>query len=371
MKALKFAIIGTRGIPANYGGFETFAEEVAVRLAARGVATLVIGDKGQEYELPDYKEVKVYKTPTSKPENPLKFYWESLKMAADQEADFILMCGVGGVMAIPFFKDKRAVIAVNPDGLGFKRDKYPWWKKFAFFTQYWVSAKVAAYLVCDSKGIATYYKERFGRHKNLTVIEYGTYVNPFLQKGASKENFLHHQLPYLPFQYHLIVARLEPENNVEMILKGYSRTKRKFPLVVVGNTNTPHADQLLRYKQDNIHFIGGVYDREKLQLLRAGSLAYWHGHSVGGTNPSLLEAMGSANLCVCHDNIFNREVVREHGLYFADDKETDTIFSQLENGQVEREKYASEALSRAKDRYNWELITEKYLNLAKSTLQNN
>lgn len=370
METVKFAIIGTRGIPANYGGFETFAEEVAARLAARGVAVLVIGDKGQQYDLPEYKGVKVLKTPTSKPANPLKFYWESLKIATDQGADFILMCGVGGSMAIPFIKEKEAIIAVNPDGLGFKRDKYPGWKKFAFYTQYWISAKVSKYLVCDSKGIAAYYKEHFGRSKNVSVIEYGTYINPFLQKGVTTEDFSDQELPYLPFQYHLIVARLEPENNVEMILKGFSREKRKFPLVVVGNTDTAHANQLLEHQWENIHFIGGVYNRKKLQLLRAGSLAYWHGHSVGGTNPSLLEAMGSANLCVCHDNIFNREVVREHGLYFADDKETDVIFSQLENGQVKREQLVSGTLNRAKTHYTWELITEKYLNLAMGALKN-
>lgn len=370
MKALKFAIIGSRGIPASYGGFETFAEEVAIRLVQNGVETMVIGDKSQQYDLPEYRGVEILKTQSSKPSNPLKFYKESLQLAVDHGANFILMCGVGGTMWIPFFRNKGAIIAVNPDGLGFKRDKYVWWKKAMFYTQYLVAAKIPEYLVCDSKGIETYYKKHFGRKKETVVIEYGTYINPFLEKKISEADFVNYDLPYSPLQYHLIVARLEPENNVEMILKGYAQTKRIFPLVVVGNLNTPHSEELQRYQNDQIHFIGGIYDREKLQLLRAGSLSYWHGHSVGGTNPSLLEAMGSANLCVCHDNIFNREVIGESGFYFSDDKKAAIIFDKLKQGKGNREVFTFNVLDRAKKYYSWELITEKYRNFAAQTLKN-
>ncbi|HET8804234.1 MAG TPA: DUF1972 domain-containing protein [Aequorivita sp.] len=367
---MKIGIIGTRGIPANYGGFETFAEEVATRLVECGTEVLVVGDKGHQYDLISYKGVEVRKTLASKPTNPLKFYKESLELAIEYGAEFILMCGVGGTMLIPFYKNKKTVIAVNPDGLGFKRNKYGWWKKMAFYSQYLVSAKLSEYLICDSKGISTYYKKQFGRNKNLSIIEYGTYINPFLDKKISREEFIKHELLYIPFQYHLIVSRLEPENNVEMILKGFSQAERNFPLVVVGNTNTRHSAELLAYKSKNIHFIGGVYDREKLQLLRAGSFSYWHGHSVGGTNPSLLEAMGSGNLCICHDNVFNREVVREYGFYFANMNNASDLFTEIEKDQLDRESFVSGVLKRAKNYYNWDLISGKYLNFALEAIEN-
>ena len=161
MKQIKFAIIGTRGIPANYGGFETFAEEIAVRMAGKGIEVLVIGDKGKDSNETEYKGVQIRKTKSSKPRNPLKFYKESLHIACENEATFILMCGVGGSMLIPFYSKKGAVIAVNPDGLGFKRDKYSWWKKALFFSQYILASKIPKYIVCDSVGIQEYYKKIF------------------------------------------------------------------------------------------------------------------------------------------------------------------------------------------------------------------
>ncbi len=365
---MKIAIIGTRGIPANHGGFETFAEEVATRMVKKGMEVLVIGDNGLAYEKPEYLGIKIEKTKQSKPQNPIGFYRESLKKAIRWDADFILMCGVGGAMLIPFFESEKRVIAVNPDGLGFKRDKYIWWKKATFYSQYLMASALSKHLVCDSIGIQKYFKEKLGRKNNSTVIEYGTYLNPFIERGIKEEDYKKHNLPYSLNEYHLVVARLEPENNVQMIIEGYLNSGAKFPLVIVGNLNTPHSQKLIQLKSDHLHFIGGIYNKEKLQLLRAGSKSYWHGHSVGGTNPSLLEAMGSANLCVCHDNIFNKEVIRENGFYFDSRQTVKELFQKIESKSFES--LRNGALKRAKDYYNWELIIEKYLSLARKTLKN-
>ncbi|HET8886894.1 MAG TPA: DUF1972 domain-containing protein [Salinimicrobium sp.] len=366
---MRIAIIGTRGIPANYGGFETFAEEVAKRMTQKSIEVLVIGDKSLDYNKQYYIGVQIEKTKNSKPQNPIGFYRESLKKAIGWDADFILMCGVGGTMLIPFFKSKKRVIAVNPDGLGFKRDKYVWWKKAVFYSQYFAASKVSQHLVCDSIGIQTYFRKKIGRKRNSTVIEYGTYLNPFLKNKIKEDDFKKHELAYKLNEYHLVVARLEPENNVKMIMEGFLNSDAKFPLVIVGNLNTPHSKDLIKYKSDKLHFIGGVYDREKLQLLRAGSKSYWHGHSVGGTNPSLLEAMGSANLCVCHENIFNREVVLENGFYFENSKSAAKLFDEVEANNFQNLKNG--ALERAKIYYNWERITDMYVELAKETTRIN
>jgi glycosyltransferase involved in cell wall biosynthesis len=362
---VKIAIIGTRGIPANYGGFETFAEEVSVRMVEKGHSVLVIGDNGLNYSDETYKGVEVKKTKVHKPKNPLGFYGQSLKMAKAWGADFILMCGVGGTMLIPFYSSSKQVITVNPDGLGFRRDKYPKWKKAIFYTQYLISGIVTKHLVCDSPGIKEYYKKSLFRSKNCHVIEYGTYLNPFNELEDFSAHFKKHDLPYTNRGYHLIVSRLEPENNVQITLDGYSKSNASQPMVVVGNTNTKFSQELMKYKSEKIHFIGGIYDREILQLLRAGSISYWHGHSVGGTNPSLLEAMGSKNLCVCHDNIFNREVVRDNGFYFSDSEEAQKLFDRIE--QENFEELRNSTLERAKEQYSWERITALYLDLAKKT----
>lgn len=371
MKNIKIAILGTRGIPANYGGFETFAEEVTVRLAKRNIDALVIGDSSNQFNESEYKGVQVLNSKYSKPGNPLAFYFNSLKIAEQENCTFALMCGVGGSLVIPFFSNKKMTVAVNPDGLGFKRDKYVWWKKAIFFTQYLLASIIPKHLVCDSVGIKNYYQSVFKRRKNVSVIEYGTYLNPFskgeidLNQELKKYNY-----NYKPFQYHLVVSRLEPENNVETIIKGYLVSDKKYPLVIVGNTNTKHSKELVKLENENVHFIGGVYNKEQLMILRAGSLTYLHGHSVGGTNPSLLEAMGSKNCCICHDNEFNREVVGDNGLFFASpDEVSKHILAMEDDAQIAlRNQFTQGVYNRAINYYSWDRITDEYLKLAKSFL---
>ena len=366
---MKIAIIGTRGIPSNYGGFETFAEEVAVRLAERNVSTLVVGDASNPFVGNSYKGVQICNSKFSKPRNPLAFYYDSIKIAVEENSSFVLMCGVGGSLLIPFFLTKKITLAINPDGLGFKRDKYVWWKKILFFCQYFLSSYIPKYLVFDSIGVKNYYKKVFRRTKNVTVIEYGTYLNSFSENLSQLKNeLIKYNYNYIPFKYHLVVSRLEPENNVEAIIKGYLLSKKKYPLVIVGNLNTKHSKVLIDYANENIHFVGGIYNKDKLMVLRAASLTYLHGHSVGGTNPSLLEAMGSRNCCICHDNEFNREVIGNNGLFFSSpDEVSDHILAMEDNMQAElREQFKQGVYEKASNYYCWERITEEYLTLAKS-----
>lgn len=366
MKKIRFAILGTRGIPAEHGGFETFAEELGKRLVRRGAATLVVGDSNLSYSESVFEGVDIAKTDAHKPANPLQFYFQSLKIAREWSADFVLMCGVGGNMVIPFFR-KEFPIAVNPDGLGFRRDKYNAIKKVLFYTQYLTTTFTADYLVCDSEGIKWYYRSKFLRKKNVAVIEYGTTINPFINKKNLEVLFRDKNISYSPGKYHLIVSRLEPENNVKMILNGYLKSEAKLPLVIVGSKNTPHSKELIDIEDQRIHFMGGIYDKEKLQLLRAGCYSYWHGHSVGGTNPSLLEAMGSANLCVCHNNMFNKELVKNNGYYFSNKNEVSGIFNEIE--EKDYPEYKMNVLQKAETDYSWNSITERYLNYAEKLIK--
>ena len=366
---MKIAIIGTRGIPASYGGFETFAEEVAVRLVEKQIETIVIGDSSNLFNKINYKRVQTTNSKYSKPANPLAFYYDSLKIARKEGATFVVMCGVGGSLVIPIFYKKEMTIAVNPDGLGFMRDKYALWKKIIFFFQYLLASIFSKHIICDSAGIKTYYQNVFKRRKNISVIEYGTNLNPFCEKGVDLNKALSKfDYDYKPFEFHLVVSRLEPENNVETIIKGYLATEKIFPLVIVGNTSTKYAKDLLKYQNKNIHFVEGIYNKEQLMILRAASLSYLHGHSVGGTNPSLLEAMGSKNCCICHDNEFNREVIQDNGLFFLSFSDVSKHIEFVENKQNSEQynELKQAVFNRSNYYYNWDRITDEYLKLAKS-----
>lgn len=360
---MKIAITGTRGLPANYGGFETFAEELGKRLTVKE-EVLIVGDSSNTYSENSYRHIQTRNSKYSKSKNPLQFYHDSLKIAEDWGADIAIMCGVGGVFSVPFFNNSKMKILVNPDGLGWKREKWVWWKKAALYAQFLFCAKFVEYIVCDSEGIKTFFETKFKRKKNLYVAEYGSNINPFVNQNDPIlfDREVGNEFNITSKNYYLVVSRLEPENNVEMIIQGYVKSGQRIPLIIVGNTNTVHAKHLLQYKSENVRFVEGVYDPEKLSALRYYSKGYFHGHSVGGTNPSLLEAMGSGNLCIAHDNIFNREVLNDKGFFFKNENEVLQIVNYIETGENEQEieKIRSENLDRITEYYNWEDITHKY-----------
>lgn len=360
---MKIAIIGTRGLPANYGGFETFAEELGVRLLENH-EVLVIGDSSNTHDKHDYLGIRTEKSNYSKSKHPLQFYHDSLKIAKKWDSDIVVMCGVGGVFSIPFFQTSEMKVLVNPDGLGWKREKWVWWKKKALYAQFLFCAIFSKYIVCDSKGIKSFFENNFKRKKNLFVAEYGAVINPCINQ-ADKRTFnesVGKEFNISANDFYLVVSRLEPENNVEIIIQGYIKSKPSYPLIIVGNTNTAYADHLLRYESDSVRFMEGVYNAKKLSALRFYSKAYFHGHSVGGTNPSLLEAMGSKNPCVAHDNIFNREVLDNNGFFFNDSHDVCQLLNYMEDQTNDEELAAigKRNLERIRTYYNWGSITKKY-----------
>lgn len=362
---MKIAFIGTRGIPASHGGFETMVEEISTRIS-KDYEVFVSSDCQSNFQKDFYKNIKIYKSPYSKPKNPINYYLDSLIKAKKWGADHILMCGVGGSICVLLNMDIRHKIYVNPDGLGFKRSKYNFILKSIFFTQYFLSAIIFKHIVCDSKEIQKFYLKNFFVNKKRTVvIEYGANLNKFIDTKSDIElDKINPKINYrlLHKSFFLVVARLEPENNIEMIIKGYKIKKRRYPLVIIGNLNTKHSKKIIKYKSDDVIFLGGVYIQENLQLLRSNCLAYMHGHSVGGTNPSLLEAMASKNLCVCHDNVFNREILSNSGLFFKNYIDVGEIIERIEN-HTNFDKIVEKSFEKAINYYNWDKITEKYLNL--------
>ena len=169
-----------------------------------------------------------------------------------------------------------------------------------------MAVKYSHYLIADNMGIHDYYKEKYGKESKF--LAYGADIHNDFNAEYLKEFGLK------PEEYYILIARLEPENNIVMAIEGYLHSKEngRRPLIVVGKTNTPHGKELVeKYgREKNVRFVGGIYDFKKLDSVRHFSLAYFHGHSVGGTNPSLLEAMAAGCFVFAHDNIFNRAVLK-------------------------------------------------------------
>lgn len=223
------------------------------------------------------------------------------------------------------------------------------------------SVYLSDFLVADSKGIRDYLlKEyRFLSKDKIFTIEYGAEV---LDNLHYPENLLA-QCGLKSGDYHLVVSRLEPENNVSMIIEGYKLANTEKELIVVGNLkDTPYIGHLRKIAEGaNIRFIGGVYEPDLLKALRIHAISYLHGHSVGGTNPSLLEALGAGNIVIGHDNPFNREVTDNEMYYFATPSECATAIEAVEMlSQSERDKLQSFAKKRISSYYNWDRITVEY-----------
>lgn len=356
---MKIAIVCSRGIPAKYGGFETFAQELSIRLVQRGYEVEVYCDK-DSYPFDSFKGVGLKFVSCTKTENANLYCFKSVFEAVKNKCDIILCCGQGGALALMWMRltGTRSILITNPDGIEHRRTK---WNKLIrlyvlVFCEFF-SVLGSDYLVADSKGIKDYLIGRYRWiKKKIFTIEYGAYLadNADLSSIKKWNVFLG--------EYYLVVSRLEPENNVDVIIKGYKLSHTRKPLVIVGNlNNTPFVDTLLAEKTDRIIFTNGIYNVDELRALRMGCTAYLHGHSVGGTNPSLLEAMGAGNIIIAHDNIFNREVTDNKMWYFDTPQKCaqaiDDVDTLSERRKIEKQNIARD---RIKNYYNWERITDAY-----------
>lgn len=364
---MKIAFISTRGIPNNYGGFEQFAEYISVGLVRRGHEVVVYSPHFHPYREPDYKGVRIkhiYSPEKWMGSSVGSFFYDflSLRDALKKEKfDIIYEAGYTSIVpAYIWFNVKRIkypLFTTNMDGLEYKRTKFnKWVQKFVFWEER-MAVKHSHYLIADNMGIHDYYKEKYGKESKF--LAYGADVHENYDVDVLKEYGLE------AGGYFIVVARLEPENNLFMAIEGYLASNQygKHPLVVVGKTNTPYGEHLVeRYGRDrNIRFVGGIYDFRKLNSIRHYSYAYFHGHSVGGTNPSLLEAMASGCFILAHDNIFNRAVLGENALYYGS---TDAVTEMLDgiNQMVSAHKkeYTERNLEVIRRDYSWEKLVDEH-----------
>jgi glycosyltransferase involved in cell wall biosynthesis len=238
------------------------------------------------------------------------------------------------------------------DGLEYKRTKFNRWVRKFLYWEEQEAVKHSRYLIADNLGIANYYNEKYG--KECKYLAYGADIYSDYDESLLDEYGLTHR------KYCLLIARLEPENNVEMVVKGYIDSDIvKVPLVIVGKSNTKYGKYLVKMYGNNpkIIFLGGIYDFKKINSIRYFSKAYFHGHSVGGTNPSLLEAMASSAFIIAHDNVFNKSVLGDASLYFKSEKDIEYIVDNLDK-YIEENKanFVKENLNMIRKEYSWESL---------------
>lgn len=354
---MKIAILGTRGVPNYYGGFEQFAEFFSVYLVNKGHEVYVYNSHNHPYQEKIFNGVNIihcydpeYKMGTA---GQFIYDYNCIKDSRKRNFDIILQLGYTSNSVWYFMLPEEPIIITNMDGLEWKRSKYS--KPVQQFLKF--AEKLAAvksdYLVADSLGIQESLKRLY--NKESEYIAYG--ATPFTNPD---ENILK-EYDVEKYGYNMIMARFEPENNIDMVLQGVANTKNDTPILVVGNYKTKHGDYLTeKYKPyKNIRFIGGLYNLEHLNNLRLFSKIYFHGHSVGGTNPSLLEAMASGALIAAHNNAFNRGVLQDNAFYFSNPDEVAHLIANLDK---EKNKAIIENNIQAiENDFNWEKINGKYL----------
>lgn len=356
---MKIAILGTRGIPANYGGFETFVQEFSTRLVAKGYTVSIYCRKdNSDWCKPLYKGVRLVILPTIKHKyfDTVAHTFLSVLHVSLSDADIVYICNaINSVFAIvPRLFSKRVII--NVDGLEWKRAKWNKLGKWAYRASEWLATKLAHIIISDSRAIQEYYWERF--KKETINISYGAERKEVLGSEVLLEKYGLKKRGYI-----LYVSRLEPENNALIMIKAYEKVKTDMPLVIVGAApyGRTYIDKLRSTKDPQVKFLGGIYG-EGYCALQTHTYLYLHGNEVGGTNPALLETMAFGNCVVAIGVPFNKEVVGDAGFWFEPEDENDLaskIKYLLNNPQVV-ERYRILAGARIAKFYNWEDVVSKY-----------
>ena len=347
---MKVALMGTRGAPALYGGFETAVEEIGSRLALRGYDVTVYC-RNPDQEMTQFKGMKLVNLPAIKHRMAETLSHTALSSAhaiIKDRPDVCLLLNAGNAPFLLPLKIAGIPTAIHLDGLESKREKwrglgakyYRWAEKSAI--------KHGTLVISDAQAIADHVKAQYGR--DTEVIAYGAEViNPPSDRLT--------ELDLRPGEYHLIVARLEPENHVLEAVHGYTRSQETKPLIVVGSA--PYSDWYIEKVKaaadQRTRFVGAIYDQELLDQLYAHAVTYTHGHSVGGTNPSLLRAMGASAPVLAFDCEFNLEVTGNMALYWSDAQEY-TALLETDNFNS----MGAQLQERVASNYQWDSITDQY-----------
>lgn len=364
---MKVAILGTRGIPNYHGGFEQFAEFFSVYLQLKGIEIYVYCSSKHPYNESTFNGVQ--RIVCSDPEDRIgtagQFIYDlnCILDARKRNFDVILQLGYTSNSIWYFLLPKKPVIITNMDGLEWKRTKYSKpVQKFLKFAEK-LAVKHSDYLIADSIGIQDYLKRVY--RKNAVFIAYGATVFENVDAARLAAAGLKQ------YTYDMLIARMEPENNIEVIIKGYLLHPPGRKLLIIGSYHTTSFGQYLHRtyaKHPQLVFLGAVYDMELLNNLRYFSNIYFHGHSVGGTNPSLLEAMASNCCIVAHKNSFNQSILGNDAFYFEDEIQLAELLP-LNKLQDDIQQKIKNNKNKIVQQYSWDVINASYLAFIQQCLE--
>ena len=351
----KIAVVGTVGLPAKYGGFETLTEHL-------------VNKKGDEFDF------LVYCSKAAYPEGPVTHNKATLKylplnangiqsipydiwgiLHGLRKSDSLLVLGVSGCIILPFIKlFSKKKITVNIDGLEWKRAKWgKWAKKYLKFSER-LAVKYADSVVADNAVIKDHVRLSYNK-----IAHHIAYGGDHSKREKITENTLK-EFSFLTENYAIKVCRIEPENNVELILKAFAEYS-KLNLVVIGNWENSLYSRDLRRKfenESNLYLLDPIYDQEKLNQLRSNCYLYVHGHSAGGTNPSLVEAMSLGLPILAYGVNYNRETTENKALYFEDEVSLIKVLENLKKDQILDIGKNMELI--AQNRYTWAHVADQY-----------
>jgi len=362
---MKIAILGTRGIPNHYGGYEQFVEYAAPLLVERGHEVHVYNSSLHPFKGTSWKGVQLIQK--FDPENRIgtagQFIYDlnCILDSRKRNYDVILQLGYTSNSIWNFLLPGNSVIVTNMDGLEWKRQQYSKWvRRFLKKAEKWAALN-SDFLIADSTGIQDYLKAEYG--KSSAYIAYGAQLMGKGDEGILREVNLE------KYGYNLLISRMEPENNIEMIIQAHLMCDAAKPLIIVGKyTNTFGAYLYKKYSGEKIKFLGPIFNLHKLNSLRFYSHFYFHGHSAGGTNPSLLEAMASYALIFAHHNVFNQAVLGEDAFYFESAEEINQLLSR----KIDRNDYShflkNNAIKIERD-YSWNYIIDLLENFLQFALE--
>ena len=364
----KLVITGIRGIPASHGGFETFAEFLALYLVKKGweVTVYCQGEPGSSFSEKMWNGICLITIPE---ENEgavgtvrfdLKSVYHSLK-----HDSLVLTLGYNTAIFNILYRLKGIPNVINMDGIEWKRDKWGLVAK----TWFWLNERFGCWfgnhLVADHPAIADHLATRVSRDKIATIAYGGLEV---LESDIS----LLEPFSLIPNEYAVVIARPEPENSLLEIVRGFSSKRRGEKLVVLGKYSQEHAyqKQVLEAASDEVMFVGAIYDIEVVSALRYFATCYVHGHTVGGTNPSLVESLGTGSAIIAHDNKFNRWVAKDGSLYFKSEDEVSTAFDNLFSNTEVVQSLSEATRNNFNDNFHWSQILNQYEDLLLKFVKN-
>lgn len=360
MKKNRIAIIGTVGIPAKYGGFETLAEQLVTNLSDEFDFTVYCSKKrySKEERITQYKGAKLeYINLEANGIQSILYDCISI-LKSLKNNDILLILGVAGAFILPFIKlftNKKIIISI--DGIEWKRDKWSFFAKMYLWWAEKIAVKYSHFDISDNESIQDYTAMRYETLSK--VIEYGS--DHTLQVKPNKTDYI--KYTFLNGNYAVKVCRIEPENNIHVVLNAFSLHSNT-NLVIIGNWENNEYGKSLKKKYSifkNIFLYDPIYDQREIDLIRGNATLYVHGHSAGGTNPSLVEAMFLGLPIVSYNVSYNKTTTENKALYFSNELELNYILQNHTKNDFKA--IGIQMKSIAERRYKWEIIAKKYKQL--------